>query len=119
MPKAQVIFFCGACGYESPKWLGRCPGCDAWNSMSEAPRRPKAEAKRHWVSGAAGAGTSTAMPLSDVDDSAAQRICTGIEDFDEMLGGGLVAGSVTLLAGTPGVGKSTLALRLLDAVSAR
>src|SRR5207302_8035487 len=79
----------------------------------------KAEAKRHWVSGAAGAGTSTAMPLCDVDDSAAQRICTGIEDFDEMLGGGLVAGSVTLLAGTPGVGKSTLALRLLDAVSAR
>ncbi len=116
MPKTQVIFFCGACGYESPKWLGRCPGCEAWNSFSEAPRVPKAVvARRSRVAG--GLAQSGAIALSDVDGADARRIRTGIADFDDVLGGGLVAGSVTLLAGTPGVGKSTLALRLLDALS--
>jgi DNA repair protein RadA/Sms len=116
MPKTQVIFFCGACGYESPKWLGRCPGCEAWNSFSEAPRRPKAAVIRR-SSAASGVMQSGAVALSDVDAADARRIQTGIADFDDVLGGGLVAGSVTLLAGTPGVGKSTLALRLLDALS--
>lgn len=116
MPKTQVIYFCGACGYESPKWLGRCPGCEAWNSFAEAPRVPKNESgRRARFAGAQIAATP--VRLSDVDDTDARRIRTAIADLDELLGGGLVAGSVTLLAGTPGVGKSTLAMRLLDKVS--
>ena len=118
MPKAQVIFFCGACGFESPKWLGRCPGCDAWNSFSEAPRQPKTHIARRASSASGVRVPAAAIRLSDIDAADAHRIRTGISDFDDVLGGGLVAGSVTLLAGTPGVGKSTLALLLLDAVSA-
>ncbi len=120
MPKAQTIYFCGACGHESPKWSGRCPSCDAWNSLSEAPRRSRSDATRarRLTSGGFSNSGAVATPLSDVDASVAHRISTGASDLDEMLGGGIVAGSVTLLAGTPGVGKSTLALRLLDALSA-
>jgi DNA repair protein RadA/Sms len=115
MPKSQVIFFCSACGYESPKWLGRCPGCDAWNSFSEAPRPPKSDVARRVRSGTSPAIT---VRLADVDVTDVRRIATGIANLDELLGGGLVPGSVTLLAGTPGIGKSTLALRMLDALAA-
>jgi len=119
MPKALVVFFCGACGYESPRWLGRCPGCDAWNTFDEAPRAPKRRASRRTLSHASRPLGAAPVRLADVDSRAALRIRTGIEDLDEVLGGGLVAGSVVLLAGTPGIGKSTLALALLDAVAAR
>lgn len=118
MPKAHVVFFCSACGFESPKWLGRCPGCDAWNSFDEAPRPTKAEASRRARFRTSSTRSTAAVRLADVDADDARRILTGIADLDEVLGGGIVAGSVVLLAGTPGIGKSTLALRMLDAVSA-
>jgi len=119
MPKALVVYYCGACGHESPRWLGRCPGCDAWNTFDEVPRAPKARAARR---GRALSPTMTSpgaapIRLADVDGRPARRITTGLADLDEVLGGGIVAGSVLLLAGTPGIGKSTLALRMLDALS--
>ena len=117
MPKTSVVFFCGACGYESPRWLGRCPGCDAWNTFDEAPRTPKSRnGGRARSLAAATAARAAPVRLADVDDRAAARIGTGFLDLDDVLGGGLVAGSVVLLAGTPGIGKSTLALRVVDAV---
>jgi DNA repair protein RadA/Sms len=116
MPKSLVEFYCSGCGYESAKWLGRCPACDAWNSLCETPRAPKAAAKR--ISRSAPSVLASAVRLADVDALAVERIKTGIVDLDEVLGGGLVPGSITLLAGTPGVGKSTLALRILDALAA-
>jgi DNA repair protein RadA/Sms len=113
MAKRQTLFYCSGCGFESPKWLGRCPACDAWNSFEEAPRAPKS------ASGAdrRGTGRPDAVKLADVDVAASHRIATGIGDLDELLGGGIVPGAVLLLAGSPGVGKSTLALALLHALA--
>lgn len=119
MPKALSVYYCGACGYESPRWLGRCPGCDAWNTFDEAPRPPKARSARRGraVSSTSASLGATPTRLADVDGRPARRITTGLADLDEVLGGGIVAGSVLLLAGTPGIGKSTLALRILDSLS--
>jgi len=119
MPKVLSVYYCGACGHESPRWLGRCPGCDAWNTFDEAPRAPKGRSARrgHTLSSALAAPGATPTRLADVDGRPARRIATGLADLDEVLGGGIVAGSVLLLAGTPGIGKSTLALRLLDCLS--
>jgi DNA repair protein RadA/Sms len=114
MAKRQTLFYCSGCGFESPKWLGRCPTCDAWNSFEEAPRATKS------MSGADRRGSDSrmdAVKLADVDGAAAHRIPTGIGDLDEVLGGGIVPGAVILLAGSPGVGKSTLALSLLHALA--
>jgi len=119
MPKALSVYYCVACGYESPRWLGSCPGCDAWNTFDEAPRASKARGLRRGRTLASGLASPGATPtrLGDVDGRTARRIATGLADLDEVLGGGIVAGSVLLLAGTPGIGKSTLALRLLDCLS--
>jgi DNA repair protein RadA/Sms len=114
MAKRQTLFYCSGCGFESPKWLGRCPTCDAWNSFDEAPRAAKS------VRGGERGGNhrrTDAVKLADVDGAPAHRIPTGIGDLDEVLGGGIVPGAVLLLAGSPGVGKSTLALSLLHALA--
>src|SRR5215467_14884595 len=93
MPKALVVYFCGACGYESPRWLGRCPGCDAWNTFDEAPRAPKSRSARRGRSISTTLTSPGATPtrLADVDGNPARRIATGLADLDEVLGGGIVA----------------------------
>ncbi len=112
--KRQTTYYCGACGFEAPKWIGRCPSCDAWNSFDEAPRAPKQSTSR-----ASHAARSLAAPLriADVENAAASRLSTGIHDFDDLLGGGIVPGGVMLVAGPPGVGKSTLALAVASALA--
>jgi DNA repair protein RadA/Sms len=105
LARDAATFECTACGQQSHKWLGRCPSCGGWNTFEQVPeqlRRPAAD-------GRAGADP---LPLSDADLADAPRIATGIAGFDRVLGGGLVAGSVVLLAGEPGVGKSTLLLQV-------
>src|SRR5262249_32603692 len=99
MTRTLVRFACEECGHESPKWLGRCPECGAWGALAE-----------RTSAGQAATAESTPRPIAAVGDAAANRLATGISEFDRVLGGGLVPGSVTLLGGEPGVGKSTLLL---------
>ena len=112
MSKVRTVFQCQACGFESSKWLGRCPDCGAWNSLVE--ERPAPEpagsageiAKRYSL--AAGAGPRL---YADIDTLTAERISSGIGEFDRVLGGGVVPGSLVLIGGEPGIGKSTLLLQ--------
>lgn len=106
MKKVQARYVCQSCAYESPRWLGRCPGCGGWNTFSEeltqkTRTRPLASASRVQV-----------QPLDSVASVGELRRSTGMSEFDRVLGGGLVSGSVMLLGGDPGVGKSTLMMQM-------
>jgi DNA repair protein RadA/Sms len=106
MAKTQTKFVCQSCGFESPRWLGRCPECEAWNSFVEEVRVPE----RVGLSRAPSLpSTSTRpQPVTEVSARAAERLSTGIGELDRVLGGGLVPGALILLGGDPGIGKSTL-----------
>lgn len=112
MAKTKTIYTCQKCGYESGKWLGKCPDCSEWNSFVEETQSksqtPFFELK-----------TETATPLSEITSHTEDRIQTGIPEMDRVLGGGYVPGSLTLLGGDPGIGKSTLILQTLDKLSAQ
>jgi len=108
--RPATIFSCSACGTQSPKWHGRCPGCGEWNTLVEerAPA-PSGARARGAAAGAAGAATAAqAVRLRDVQVERTPRLRTGIGELDRVLGGGLVPGSLVLLGGSPGIGKSTL-----------
>jgi len=106
MAKTRAVFFCSGCGFESARWLGRCPQCSAWNTFEERPR----EASRPLRS--LRASSSMPIALHDVESAHHVRIPTGMTEFDVVLGGGIVPGSVTLVGGPPGAGKSTLLLQI-------
>ncbi len=114
MPRATTVHVCSACGHESPRWAGQCPGCGEWNTLVEEVRAPapKAGAGRGGLSGpgsAAAGGTPTRPTrLGDVAAEEHRRWETGIGELDNVLGGGLVPGSLVLIGGAPGIGKSTL-----------
>ena len=113
MTKPRTVHRCTACGETTPQWLGRCPACDEWGSLVEG--RPRSGPS-------AAPGTATAarpIPLAEVDLAAEPASPTGIGELDRVLGGGLVAGSVTLLGGEPGIGKSSLLLQAAAALSRR
>ena len=107
MKAPKSVFVCQQCGAQAPKWLGRCPDCSAWNSFVEEKEMPIAE-----VRGAVRAlGGGAAHLYQDVDTIVAERIGSGVSEFDRVLGGGIVPGSLVLLGGEPGIGKSTLLLQ--------
>ncbi len=111
MAKPQrAVFACQQCGGQSPKWLGRCPECGAWNSLVEeaAASSPAPATEHRYVTGRT---ANTAQLYADVDIVSARRISTGISELDRVLGGGVVPGSLVLLGGEPGIGKSTLLLQ--------
>ncbi|MBZ4660124.1 MAG: repair protein RadA, partial [Desulfacinum sp.] len=108
MAREKALYRCQECGYESPKWLGRCPGCQAWNSFVEEAPAASGPGRR-----AAKGQAAQALPLGAVPTSADRRLQSGLQEWDRVLGGGLVPGSVVLLAGDPGIGKSTLLLQAL------
>ncbi|MDO5734059.1 MAG: DNA repair protein RadA [Eubacteriales bacterium] len=114
---AGNLFFCTECGYESRGWLGKCPACGVWNSFAEAPQQEK-EKKQKKNSRSSGAWLDLAaddvLDLAEVDAREVTKIETGISELDLVLGGGLVPGSLILLGGEPGVGKSTLLLQILN-----
>ncbi len=105
MAKAKgSVFFCGECGYESTKWLGKCPACGSWNTMLEQKKVSSAPSINSLA-------YAHAIPLADVTTTASGRVSSGIGELDRVLGGGIVPGSVTLLGGDPGIGKSTLLMQ--------
>ena len=113
MPKEKVIYACTACGYETPKWAGRCPGCGAWNTLEEAIASvpdPKAAAKAA-PKQRPGTGAE-AMLLTDIPEDETLRTTTGIPELDRVLGGGIVEGGLMLIGGDPGIGKSTLLIQV-------
>jgi DNA repair protein RadA/Sms len=116
MAKAKTIYVCAACGQSAPRWLGRCPSCNAWGSLAE--ERAPSQATR--LSGRrAGLAPSGVLALSEVETDLALRLSTGIHEFDRVLGGGPVAGGVVLVGGDPGIGKSTLLLQALAGIAER
>ena len=122
MAKKQTAFTCGECGRREAKWLGHCPDCGAWDSFVEEAVVPAGgagyagRARRKGVDGG-GAGAAPVL-LSEVVSSAADRFSSGISELDLVLGGGIVPGSLVLVGGEPGIGKSTLLLQVLDRVAA-
>jgi DNA repair protein RadA/Sms len=117
--RARTVFTCQQCAAQFPKWLGRCADCGAWNSLVEEVAVARAAAA---AAGASGGRTSVALgaaraarpvPLSQVESQRHERSTTGLAELDRVLGGGIVPGSVTLLGGDPGIGKSTIGLQLL------
>ena len=115
MAKTKTVFFCTNCGNETPKWMGRCPGCGAFNTMEEHIEKPVAPGKMK----SAPVGTSRKpQPITQLDSSDESRFRTGMGDLDRVLGGGAVAGSLVLVGGAPGIGKSTLLLQICDQLCA-
>ena len=107
--KEKTMYVCGECGYETPRWMGKCPQCGSWNTLIEEERVPARSSAP---------AQGRAIPLSMVRAEAQTRISTGIGELDRVLGGGLVKGMVVLLGGDPGIGKSTLLLEAAENLSA-
>ena len=108
MAKQKTVFTCQECGFESPKWQGRCPECGAWSSLAEETARVPARKS-------AGRGNMAApppLPITEIPSDEGSRLLTGLDEFDRILGGGIIEGSVSLIGGEPGVGKSTLMLQV-------
>lgn len=112
MAKKSTVFFCKECGFESAKWVGQCPGCKTWNSFTEEP-----VVKKTAVNKASSRKIETPKYLSEVRTEEENRTATGIGEFDRVLGGGIVKGSLVLVGGDPGIGKSTLLLQMCKQLS--
>ncbi|MDP9045650.1 MAG: DNA repair protein RadA [Pseudomonadota bacterium] len=118
MAKDKSIYTCTECGATSAKWLGKCPGCGAWNTLVETVA--EAAPKNRYQAGARGLVASQPVAtLSEIEATDVDRQPTGIDELDRVLGGGIVAGGVVLIGGDPGIGKSTLLLQALDELSRR
>lgn len=115
MAKDKSIFTCRECGGTSPKWLGKCPHCGAWNTLEETAAEPAAGAGKNRFQSLA--RSQPVATLADIDAADVARTPTGQEELDRVLGGGIVAGGVVLIGGDPGIGKSTLLLQAVDALS--
>ena len=114
MSKSRSIFFCSSCGASSPKWLGKCPHCGEWNTYQEEliQKETVAEEKRRSWTGASKTETTKAVPLNHIQTGATQRMATPDGELNRVLGGGIVPGSLVLIGGQPGIGKSTLLLQV-------
>lgn len=112
MAKSKSLYICSECGYESAKWYGKCPGCGEWNTMNEqvvSASAGSSKAKR-----SSGAYAAKVMRLNEISGDIERRISTGVSEFDRVLGGGIVEGSLVLISGDPGIGKSTILLQICE-----
>ncbi len=108
MAKLKPIYICSECGYESPKWFGKCPGCNQWNTMNE--ELPNSTPLSSVSKG--NYAVTQVMQLNEIKEDVEKRITTGNKEFDRVLGGGIVIGSLVLISGDPGIGKSTILLQI-------
>ena len=104
----KTVFFCQNCGYESAKWMGQCPGCKEWNTFVEETVLPKTSGRGSTV----GKTENKPVSLNQIDIQEDTRLGSGLEELDRVLGGGIVQGSLVLVGGDPGIGKSTLLLQM-------
>lgn len=111
MSKTKTQFFCQSCGYEASKWLGKCPSCDTWNSFVEEVVT-KEVAKNDWRQESSRSKTPQPKNLDEIESSTENRIISNNQELDRVLGGGIVPGSLVLIGGEPGIGKSTLMLQI-------
>ncbi|WP_366017785.1 DNA repair protein RadA [Thermanaeromonas sp.] len=115
MARAKTKFVCQECGYESASWLGRCPACGAWDTLTAETLPVNSRSTKAGI----GTGTGPPVPLTEAPRPQEDRLYTGLREWDRVLGGGLVPGSLILVGGSPGIGKSTLLLQLAYAVGSR
>ncbi len=119
MGKSKAVFVCQECGHESPKWLGRCPACSAWNALvEERTSHPPAGGNTRSLSLLGKTGEGRPRRLAEAEAAPEERTPTGLGEFDRVLGGGVVAGAVVLVGGDPGIGKSTLLLQVMNRLAA-
>lgn len=111
MAKARSVYFCQSCGHESAKWMGKCPACEQWNTFAEE-IVTKTDNKNDWRKGSSTERRAKPSPIAKLESSPEHRISTGDAELDRVLGGGMVPGSLILIGGEPGIGKSTLMLQL-------
>lgn len=113
--KAKTVFYCTECGNETPKWVGKCPSCGSWNTMVEQPAEQKKKTASAGIGSAVrGVPLNRPHPLAEVETTDELRFETGLSELDRVLGGGAVQGSLVLVGGAPGIGKSTLMLQICD-----
>src|SRR5438874_6233346 len=110
MPKLKTLFFCTECGNETPRWQGQCAACSAWNTLVEEPNAPR-KTKRNRTASASSHATIP-VRLGDVQTGETERWRTGLAELDFGIGGGIVPGSLVVIGGEPGIGKSTLLLQV-------
>lgn len=114
--KTKSVYVCSECGYESPKWVGKCPACGEWNTMNEEVRTP---ARAGAAAPVPAAGRARPRRLGDIRPEGEQRYKTGLSELDRVLGGGIVRGGLMLIGGDPGIGKSTLLLQICQYLGQR
>jgi len=109
--KTKSFYVCQECGYESIGWMGKCPSCNQWNTFVEEIQEPKSKSR-------SGAVSTNVKPvnINDIEADTEERYLTGIKEMDRVLGGGIVKGSLILVGGDPGIGKSTLLLQICDKI---
>ena len=112
MKSSSKYFRCNQCSANFSKWIGQCPECDAWNSISQI-ERPSGNARNRWEA----SSSVESSKFDSITVVSATRISTGIDEFDRVLGGGIVDGTVVLLGGDPGIGKTTLLMQVLSSIS--
>src|ERR1041385_760516 len=113
--KKETIFICQSCGHKAGKWLGKCPECGEWNSFVEEKSQP---ARRSGGRNGFSLRDVSAIPFTEIESQDDVRIASGVTEFDRVLGGGIVPGTLVLIGGDPGIGKSTLLLQVADQLSA-
>ncbi len=113
MAKNKIVYICQQCGYESIKWLGKCPGCNSWNSMVEEEKQSTNKTIKNINI------KSEPKIISTIKSSEYERLDTGINELNRVLGGGIVKGSLTLISGSPGIGKSTILLQAANNIATK